>query len=45
MNKKERIEDMEKMYKSLTDPEEIQKNIREKKKKDMIEDKIKDTGL
>lgn len=45
MTKQERIEDWEKMYKSLTDKDEIQKNIREEKRKKIMEDKKKDTGI
>jgi len=45
MKKKTRIKEFEKMYKSLTDPDEIQKVIRKESLKKMKEDKMKDTGL
>jgi len=45
MKKKTRIKEFEKMYKSLTDPDEIQKVIRKDSLKKMREDKMKDTGL
>lgn len=45
MTKEERIEDMKRMYESLTNPDIIEKNRREEERKKRKEDKVKDTGL
>jgi uncharacterized protein YmfQ (DUF2313 family) len=45
MTKKESIEDWQRMYKSLTDPEEIARSKRLAERQKRKEEKIKDYGL
>ena len=41
----ESIEDWERIYKELTDPEEREKAKQTTERKERLQDKIKDTGL
>lgn len=45
MKKKNRIKELEKLYKQATDPDEIAKNKRQSERDERKKDKIADTGL